>query len=494
MSVEQPPPMRAASDHELDGRVALTLRLRADATSEHGPIGRLHLAQGSKHYSIGPLREGTRPALETLVGSGAEEEALLATAPDDQVRGDLVQVLDRLARRGWLERTLWHGDRCLATLRPLGHRKPMGFSPEPADVVVLSRFAFVRREGDELVLESPRSTARVILHDPSLLVLLSALARARAMADLGGTAGSLPAAATEAAIRLLAQGGMLVPCGTTGDVESTAASLAQWSFPDLVFHSRSRVGRHANGYGATFPLKGRFEPIPDRKPLAGPGLALERPDMAAVLTADPAFTEVLEGRRSLRQHDDEAPITAAQLGELLYRAARVRHDAVWGDGSQRLIGTARPYPTGGARYELELYPVIHRCEGLEPGVYHYDPFDHELGLLAGPGPVVDALLEGARQRGVMEATPQVLLVVTARFGRIMFKYESMSYSTILKNVGALYQTLYCVATAMDLASCALGGGDSDAFCEVAGLDYYEESSVGEFLVGSRLRPSIVQRS
>jgi hypothetical protein len=39
--------------------------------------------------------------------------------------------------------------------------------------------------------------------------------------------------------------------------------------------------------------------------------------------------------------------------------------------------------------------------------------------------------------------------------------------------------------AMGLAPCALGGGDSDLFARAAGTDYYAETSVGEFLLGSR---------
>jgi SagB-type dehydrogenase family enzyme len=66
----------------------------------------------------------------------------------------------------------------------------------------------------------------------------------------------------------------------------------------------------------------------------------------------------------------------------------------------------------------------------------------------------------------------------------MWKYESMAYSLILKHVGVVYQTMYCVATAMGLAACALGGGDTDAFAAVTGLDYFEEGSVGEFLLGT----------
>jgi hypothetical protein len=44
--------------------------------------------------------------------------------------------------------------------------------------------------------------------------------------------------------------------------------------------------------------------------------------------------------------------------------------------------------------------------------------------------------------------------------------------------------MYLAATAMNLAPCALGCGDSDLFARAAGTDYYVETSVGEFLLGS----------
>ena len=65
--------------------------------------------------------------------------------------------------------------------------------------------------------------------------------------------------------------------------------------------------------------------------------------------------------------------------------------------------------------------------------------------------------------------------------------SSIAYALILKHVGVVYQTMYLAATAMGLAPCALGCGDSDAFARAAGTDYYDETSVGEFLLGSLLR-------
>jgi len=80
---------------------------------------------------------------------------------------------------------------------------------------------------------------------------------------------------------------------------------------------------------------------------------------------------------------------------------------------------------------------------------------------------------------------QVLIVISARFRRVAWKYRSMAYAAILKNVGVVYQTMYLVATAMGLAPYAVGSGDSDCLARLIGTDVHVESSVGEFLLGSR---------
>jgi SagB-type dehydrogenase family enzyme len=80
----------------------------------------------------------------------------------------------------------------------------------------------------------------------------------------------------------------------------------------------------------------------------------------------------------------------------------------------------------------------------------------------------------------------MLIILSARFSRLFWRYESVGYALLLKDVGVLLQTMYLVATAMGLAPCALGSGDSDCFARATGLDFREESSVGEFLLGGAL--------
>ena len=212
-------------------------------------------------------------------------------------------------------------------------------------------------------------------------------------------------------------------------------------------------------------------------------IALKRPDESA---AAPPFFAALAERRSLRERG-EAPITLSQLGEFLWHSARVHTQVpVDPDRPDSYELTLRPYASGGSLHDLELYLTVTRCTGLESGSYHYDPLNHELERLAGPGEQQQRLVQAAMRATGMNQPPDILITLATRFGRVAWKYESLAYSLVLKNVGGLYQQMYLVATALGLAPCALGAGNSDHFAEAAGGNYYEETSVGEFILSSRV--------
>jgi SagB-type dehydrogenase family enzyme len=327
-------------------------------------------------------------------------------------------------------------------------------------------------------VESPLGHAQVRLEGGPAFQALGALAEPRTTAELAAQVGGLGEEGAQLYMGFLANGGALEACGPgEAGPEAQDPRLALWDFHDLLFHTRSRLGRHSNAYGGTYRFKELFEPLPAQKPAAGDSVPLPAPDLARLAVEDRPFSAVLESRRSKREYAERA-LSLAQLGEFLYRAARV----------QKAVPEAgvsfRPHPAGGALHELEIYPVVRECEGLPGGLYHYDAFGHRLERLAEPSRAVEALLQMAAATAQIEAPPQVLFVITARFQRIQWKYQAMAYALILKNVGALYQTMYLVATAMGLAPTALGGGHSDLFAAAAGLDYLAETSVGEFILGS----------
>jgi SagB-type dehydrogenase family enzyme len=209
-------------------------------------------------------------------------------------------------------------------------------------------------------------------------------------------------------------------------------------------------------------------------------IALPRPHVDQLCKVDPTLTAVMEARTSIRNYGNH-PITVTQLGEFLYRVARVKE--IYSEGEMGDF-TKRPYPGSGACYEMELYLTIDQCEGLAPGFYWYDPLNHALALIQELNKYTEKMLFNAYEATGGPDRPQILITLAARFQRVSWKYQSIAYSLILKDVGVIYATMYLVATAMDLAPCALGAGDSDLFTKLSGIDYFKETSVGEFILGS----------
>lgn len=180
-------------------------------------------------------------------------------------------------------------------------------------------------------------------------------------------------------------------------------------------------------------------------------------------------------------------MTAGQLGEFLYRSVRIK--SLLPPSPEKGLpceASMRPCCSGGAIHPLEVYLSVHRVEGLESGFYHYDPLRHELEGISAWTPMVQRLMvEACGATGVIDRYADVLLTLAARVPRTAWKYQTIAYSLILKDLGALFQQMYLVATAQGLAPCAIGGGNSDLFAQVSGLDYYEETAVGEFILSSR---------
>ena len=154
-----------------------------------------------------------------------------------------------------------------------------------------------------------------------------------------------------------------------------------------------------------------------------------------------------------------------------------------GTGGSEIAYTVRPYPSAGASYELELYLAVDKCEGLDRGFYHYDAGTHALVPISVATNMLDALLRGAENAMGAPAAPQILITIAARFGRVSWKYSSIAYSLILKDVGVLMQTLYLMATDMGLGGCAIGTTNIDLFAKMTGIEFHVEGPVGQFALG-----------
>ncbi|MEO5559665.1 MAG: SagB family peptide dehydrogenase [Dokdonella sp.] len=346
----------------------------------------------------------------------------------------------------------------------------------------VSRFFYLHQYNGEMVLRNPKALCYLTIKDPAVLALLFQFNQ-----PIDRTALEFPSNLVQQAqsiFAMLAKAQAILPCDEDGrTVEDTDPAQRQWDFHDLLFHSSSRIGRSEKPIGGTFRFKGILPPQPAVKPNPwnGEAIALAVPDMQALFHRDMPLTAALETRCSTRAHS-LMPLTLEQLGELLYRTLRNRH--CYGNDYGEF--TSRPHPSGGANYEDEIYVTISACVGIRRGVYYYDPQNHALCRVTEPCADMDAMLDEAWLATAMMCRPQILLTIASRFSRFNWKYTGMSYAAQLKNVGVIYQTLYLVATAMNIGACGLGTGNADRFARLTGLPYLEEGSVGEFMLGRPL--------
>ena len=137
-------------------------------------------------------------------------------------------------------------------------------------------------------------------------------------------------------------------------------------------------------------------------------------------------------------------------------------------------------------YEIELYLLVYSCAELSQGFYHYEPLEHGLVLLRGNPEANAALYDATNYNNKENFEPQIIIFLASRFARNSWKYQTVSYANTLKHVGVLFQNMYLVATSMGLAANAWSSGNSDLFNLVSGTNYYEETSVGEFLLGTSI--------
>jgi SagB-type dehydrogenase family enzyme len=482
--------------------------LREDVSVETDPVrdpvrlrgrwGDITIWQSSRLVRETLYRMGLGPvSLDNVTSSAATQAG--ATEPDtDEARTQLAElhgVLERLQPLIVRSLATESGQPLLSvvplTMRARFHPVPL----IPAAPLRLSAYACLRAAAGEYTMESPLSLHRVALHRAAAMRLIAPLASPITPAAFTAALSPVePAAAS--ILEYLAATGMVVAAQGVGGAsvfgEDLDTALAGWSPVEMMFHTRSTLGRHDHDFGVTYPAGTTRPAEPVVKPQASQHIPLHIPSWDDLCRSDPPVVVAMERRRSARRYA-ENPVTLVQLGDLLYRTARVRSLVTPAPGEQNppdvpAMGTLysnRPYPSGGACYELELYLTVGNCTGLANGVYHYDPLGHRLEPVSADLSAAEELLSAARITAALDGRAQVLISMTARFRRLSWRYEGLAYRLVLMHVGVLMQNLYIVCAAMGLAPCALDAVDIDVAARAFGTDWRTEPCVGQFLVGGK---------
>jgi SagB-type dehydrogenase family enzyme len=470
----------------------ISARLSAHITLETHADGNIVACFDGYSVGVGKFSAGAVKSAQGLrtglpLGSFASDGRAAENEIDLLVR--------RLSRRGLLEYRLGHSrdgkDRVVIEPQ-VSDYWPRTSKLGDADIIALSRFAYLRRRGDAMVLESPRAGASFKICDPKIATALAILSTPQKISRFRRQDG-FPG------LELLA---LLVDCqilfkidaASDGGLRLTEGddNLVLWDFHDLLFHTHSTEGRQANPLGGVYPYAGVISPPPAVRP-HWPGKKIDLREFSAAPseTISPV-TMLMHERHSTRNFDDQQPITLAELSRFLDSTARVQ--SKWksrvddGEGSPVVAYAARPYPSGGSAYELELYLAVANCEGLARGFYHYDADRHALVPIGVRTHELEALLTGAEFAMGAQAAPQILITVAARFGRVSWKYSSIAYALILKDAGVLLQTLYMMATDMGLGGCAIGSTNIDLFAKMTGIEFHVEGPVVHFAIGRGSKP------
>ncbi|MDQ3964527.1 MAG: SagB/ThcOx family dehydrogenase [Actinomycetota bacterium] len=201
-----------------------------------------------------------------------------------------------------------------------------------------------------------------------------------------------------------------------------------------------------------------------------PTVALPEP-----IDSDETVAGVMRRRRSSR--DLGQTLRLDELATLLRQSLGPTALVENGPVSQPL----RAWPSAGGLYPIDSYVVAARVEGVEAGLYHFNPFTSMLELLPARTPR-EILRDGFFwQDFVTEAAGAVLLVGV--FERTMAKYGERGYRLVLLDAGHAAQNLLLTAEQLRLNAVAIAGFCDDALAHDLGIDGVDETVLHAVAVG-----------
>ena len=209
-----------------------------------------------KRFPLRDLTPGIVRAIEVLSSQGATEDDLarqVAEIDGQSALARFYRCLGIFAKRRMIKYLIFCNGRPLATLSSISAH--FQFNPRPFDPhsrYALSRFAYLHREKEGLVLESPLSHARITLHGWRGAALAAELARAQTCASLCDLLDLIPRNSIELFLGMLLGAGFLCEERLDDTYEGEGRILAQWDFHDLLFRARRRLGWHAKRFGGKY--------------------------------------------------------------------------------------------------------------------------------------------------------------------------------------------------------------------------------------------------
>lgn len=201
--------------------------------------------------------------------------------------------------------------------------------------------------------------------------------------------------------------------------------------------------------------------------------SIELPNTEPSLSSE-KLTKLLSGRRSVREYL-ESKITLEQLSYLLRNSFGINNNY------EDLDDSRRTYPSAGARYPTEVYPVILNGEDIAKGIYHYNVKENVLEKLK-EGDFTEKIKDLILMDIDIEDASMVLLI-TSVLRRSIAKYGERGYRYSLIETGHVGQNIYLTSSAMNLGTVAIGGFEDEVVNKLLELENSNEEPTYMFVIG-----------
>lgn len=160
-------------------------------------------------------------------------------------------------------------------------------------------------------------------------------------------------------------------------------------------------------------------------------------------TDDSQLETLLEMQESSRIFSDE-PLKLGELARIL-RSCRI--------ADPNREPEKRTYPSGGARFPVELYLISFNIKGLNHGAYHYNIKEEELELL------LKEDLKNKRRELISPylENPAATIIFTSVIARSEVKYGLRAYPYSLIEAGHMGQNIHLSCAEIGVGSCSVSG-------------------------------------
>jgi len=174
---------------------------------------------------------------------------------------------------------------------------------------------------------------------------------------------------------------------------------------------------------------------------------------------DISLEEAITRRRSIRDFTPKL-ISQLQLSQILWAA----------QGITNTPGKYRTVPSAGATYPLEIFVVCGQSciEEIDDGIYHYNINNHSLTLHHKGDTRLELAKAALNQEFIYQAP--IDIVICALYQRTLLGYGSRGERYVLMEVGHAGQNIYLQATALGLATVAIGAFNDEQVRKVLRLD------------------------